>query len=172
MKKIIIFVFAALTFTGCKSDDAESILNDTPKLTVAFGSNNLAFDDPGLAYLFFNDTSQNPSIFVSGYDQNSDIQINFNAYKLTPKVSSVKLSGKDTSLFIQFKTNFNNIPEIWYNEYGTGKTTENVEVTDFEYRDNGKIKGVINAVMIGYSGTNKGKRINIQIAFGGRYNAN
>jgi hypothetical protein len=174
MKKAIIFVLAALTFTGCKSDEAESVLNDfdNPKLTISLGSNNLTFEDPSIYYWNFNKPSnpyQNSTIYISGSEDNSEVFILFDAKKLTQQVSSVKVSGQDTVLGVQISTYFNNIPEIWYNDYFNDKANQSVEITDFEYRDKGRIKGVINTTMIGQSGTNKGKRINVKINFVGRY---
>lgn len=176
MKKVIIFVLTALSFTGCKSNEAESVLNDVnnPKVIMSFGSNNLSFDEPSIFYQFFNQPYskyQNSYIAIYSSNMDSDMNISFIADKLTPKVTSAKINGKDLFLGIELKTNFNNIPEVWYNDDNSKTTTDNIEITDFEYRDKGKIRGVINTTMIGQSGTNKGKRINAKIEFVGRYTA-
>ncbi len=170
MKKLKYYLpIVAILFLGCsKSSNEINPINeyDEIKMKITIGKEIINVGSGGnkkIGYRGFNSTNREMNIYC--YDNKSNkIYFSFDATKLIS--DSKNLTITDGYTFVALETNINNLLEEWSNN-----KSSTINIVEFEYKTNGKIKGICDIQLVGESVSNKGKIINAKIEFSGLYKA-
>lgn len=170
--KYLLFI-VALFFLGCsKSSNEINPIDeyDEIKMKITIGKEIINIGSGGnkkIEYRNFNSTL--PRMEISGSDNKSNrIYFTFDATKLIS--DSKNLTITEGYNFVALETNINNLLEEWSDDPTNKSST--INIVEFEYKTNGKIKGICDIQLVGESLSNKGKIINAKIEFSGIYKAN